>query len=81
MVHVRAMDRDKLSNKVIAGKMAKHMTESDRTENMKSHIKLYPQGKILNGQKWLQQQSYFQKWKITCIIFRVKLHRRSLFMY
>ena len=46
MVHVCARDRDKLSNKVMAGKMAKRTTESDRTENMKSHIKLHPQGRI-----------------------------------
>jgi len=46
MVHVCAMDRDKLSNKVMAVKMAKGTKESDRTENMKSHIKLYPQGRI-----------------------------------
>jgi hypothetical protein len=32
--------------KVMAGKMAKRMTGSDRTEHMNSHIKLYPQGGI-----------------------------------
>jgi len=46
MVHACAMDRDKLSNKVMARKMVKRMKESDRTENTKSYIKLYPQGRI-----------------------------------
>jgi len=31
MVHVCGMDKDKLSTKVMDGKMAKHMMESDRT--------------------------------------------------
>lgn len=46
MVHICAMERDKLSNKVKAGKMAKHTMESDSTEHMQAHIKLYPQGRI-----------------------------------
>jgi hypothetical protein len=46
MVHVCAMDRDKVSNKEMAGKMAKHMMGRDITEDMKAHIILYPLGRI-----------------------------------
>ena len=46
MVHVCATDRDKLSDKAVAWKTVKRMTESERTEHTKAHIKLYPQGRI-----------------------------------
>jgi hypothetical protein len=36
MVHVSARDRDKLSNKAMAGKTMKRMTESVRIEHMKA---------------------------------------------
>jgi hypothetical protein len=41
MVQACETERDKLSNTVMAGRMERHITESDRTENMKAHIKLY----------------------------------------
>lgn len=46
MVHVCAMDRDKVPNKEMVGKMVKHMMERDRTEDMKAHIILYPLRRI-----------------------------------
>jgi hypothetical protein len=42
MVQVCETDKDKLFNEVMAGSMDRHMTESDRIENIKAHIKLYP---------------------------------------